>query len=267
MPIDYACWKVLATFHGLGKHFQYAAWDAFEYVQLLFFLDLLLAPVAITLVKASVIIFYRRTFRTTRKSFNVFLWALLGIVVAWLIAMFIVTIFTCSPIAAQWNPMVHGSCLNAHQFFLGQTTSNTIIDFILLLTPAGPLFKLHVSKSKKIALFIVFAFGYLYVIGLREMSSTLTIFSSVPVIAIMRLVTSNDIFNLAVAHEYDANIDLDLTCMFSVDWPPAFSSTYRTWAKRHQGITSMPRSGPLSSLRQALSAAASQLLDSCWTGP
>ncbi|KAI4153847.1 MAG: hypothetical protein LQ340_002056 [Diploschistes diacapsis] len=27
----------------------------------------------------------------------------------------------------------------------------------------------------------------------------------------MRLVTSNDIFNLAVAHEYDANIDLDLT--------------------------------------------------------
>lgn len=153
--------RTIATIHGLGKHIQDAAWDAFEYVQLLFFLDLLLGPLAITLVKASVICFYRRTFRSTNKSFPIFIWTLLGVVVAWFLAMFIVTIFTCKPIAAQWNPVVHGSCLDAQQFFLGQTTSNAILDFVILFTPVPFLYRLHITRSKKIGLFIVFILGYL----------------------------------------------------------------------------------------------------------
>ena len=68
--------------------------------------------------------------------------------------------------------------------------------------------------------------------------------SSVPVIAIMRLITANEVFDLAVRHEMDPNVVLDLTCeSFENNSAPYNDKVFEL--TKSKGTTSMLRFGHL----------------------
>lgn len=111
---------------------------------------------AITLVKLSALLFYSRLFGL-EKWFRNALWAVGATSVAWDFA------FTTKGFAQRdWRN-------NAESFeakkvtFVVSTFSNLIIDIIILLLPHPILWKMHLSKRKKLGVIAVFLAGYWYV--------------------------------------------------------------------------------------------------------
>ena len=102
--------------------------------------------------------FYFRVFRTIRP-FRVGLWLTGFLVIAWCAAINLLAILECLPVQSYWT---HGPrrCINNESAFLGTTITNVIIDVIILVLPLPVLWKLHVKRSRKLALTGVFICGY-----------------------------------------------------------------------------------------------------------
>lgn len=114
---------------------------------------------SITLIRLSVLLFYHRIFGTDR-GFKLSLWVSAGILVAWFLAITILAIFQCNPVAKQWNFTLPGHCYSLFGTFLGVTIPNIFLDLLLLLLPLPKLWKLQLQLKKKIALIFNFMLGY-----------------------------------------------------------------------------------------------------------
>lgn len=114
---------------------------------------------SITLIRMSVILFYYRIFGKNRP-FKISLWITAGILVAWWIAIDILAIFQCNPVARQWDHSIPGHCYSLYGTFLGVTVPNVFIDVLLLVLPLPMLWKLQISLRKKFALIANFMLGY-----------------------------------------------------------------------------------------------------------
>ena len=77
--------------------------------------------IAVSLVKLSILLFYRRIFHFRRLL--MIPWIVTGIVMAWCIAMTLVSIFQCQPILRAWDKSVLETCTNANAYLVAQTTA------------------------------------------------------------------------------------------------------------------------------------------------
>jgi hypothetical protein len=114
---------------------------------------------ALSLVKLSVLLFYIRIFRTVSKYRPAF-YAVGFTIVGWWIAIDFVALFTCIPIRKSWIPTLPGECINTQHTFVAATTSNILVDVLLLIVPMPMLWKLQVGTPQKFALLGIFACGY-----------------------------------------------------------------------------------------------------------
>ncbi|KAI1385501.1 uncharacterized protein F4822DRAFT_445451 [Hypoxylon trugodes] len=130
-----------------------------------------------TLVKLSVLAFYRRVFpiRAVKTSSVI----LASICIGWLIAIQIVNLVQCRPLEAFWRqelqllPTTH--CLDPILFFMGNSIANCVIDFAILILPIREVLKLKMSTSKKAGVCGIFLLG-----GMASAASmTRTIFTAV----------------------------------------------------------------------------------------
>lgn len=140
-----------------GRHAHYATPEStVKYFQLLYALQITY-PLAITFVKFSIILFYRRIFHvpSTVKP----LLAIGIIVAAWSIAMVLVAIFSCVPVHAFWTMEEPRTCVKALPYFLGVAIPNVTTDVVMLLLPIPWIWKLVISLSQKIALSLIFILG------------------------------------------------------------------------------------------------------------
>lgn len=111
------------------------------------------------MVKVSVLLFYSRVFKGI-PWFSITLWIVGAIVISWWIICDFVALFTCDPIAKAWKSKIPGHCMDTYQTYLGAAIPNVFTDFVLLILPLPLLWKLHTTKAKKLALFLVFGLGY-----------------------------------------------------------------------------------------------------------
>lgn len=74
--------------------------------------------IGIGLVKVSVILCVLRLIDRAREQLNVFLWILVGFVSASHLAQVLLFLVQCRPMAAIWNPHVHGKCFSPHVTYL-----------------------------------------------------------------------------------------------------------------------------------------------------
>jgi len=114
---------------------------------------------SITLVRMSVVLFYYRIFGRNR-SFKISLWITAGVLVAWWIALNVLAVLRCSPVARQWDYNIPGHCYSLFGTFLGVTIPNAFVDVLILLLPIPMLWKLQISTMKKLALIANFVLGY-----------------------------------------------------------------------------------------------------------
>jgi len=148
---------------GLGKHiYDIPRLDRHPVgVRKALFITNQIYAAGLSLAKMSVLLFYYRIFGTSVQA-RIAFWIIGLLIVGWLIALNILSAFSCTPVQKGWNEEIPGHCLYYLPEFLGATISNIIIDVIILCAPLPFLWKLHIKRPRKAALIAVFLAGYWY---------------------------------------------------------------------------------------------------------
>ena len=115
----------------------------------------------ITLVKCSILCLYLRIFGINRK-FSMLCYGMIAFVVAWGVAVFFVTIFQCEPVRAAWDKNISGEhCLNLKHFLIGTNVPNIVADAGVIALPVPLVWKLQLSRMRRVGLVTVFLFAAL----------------------------------------------------------------------------------------------------------
>lgn len=74
----------------------------------------------------------------------------------------LLTIFTCSPREAFWNPLVTGHhCVNNKILVLTICSFNIVSDSAILMLPARAVWSMRIPTGQKIKIVLLFAIGLL----------------------------------------------------------------------------------------------------------
>ncbi|KAK7996651.1 transcription initiation factor tfiid subunit 7 [Apiospora arundinis] len=135
---------------------------------------------AIGFTKICLLCFFLRVFPSRRFRYLCF--GTIAFVVAFTIATFVVTIFSCNPVDffyLGWAGDTKGTCININAFWFSQATINISVDLWIMALPLSQIRKLDLERKKKIFLCLMFCVGLLVTIfsiirftGLVSYSST-----------------------------------------------------------------------------------------------
>lgn len=117
----------------------------------------------IGLIKSAVILEWLRIFAPTRER-NFFWWA--SHIILWINIIFysfvlIAVNLSCLPHRRIWDRTVPGRCIDIVNLELTTAVVNLTLDLITLLIPQKVIWKLQMSRQKKIGVSVVFAVGLL----------------------------------------------------------------------------------------------------------
>ncbi|KAK4209074.1 hypothetical protein QBC37DRAFT_324543 [Rhypophila decipiens] len=126
--------------------------------QKLLFSGEIIYPTAIAITKYSILAMYWRIFPTQTVRLGTYI--LGGMTTAWWLAVCLVAVFQCTPQGKVFNPLgIEGTCIDNNDFFLGNSIPNIITDVAILCLPTYEVGKLHLPKSQRVALGLVFLLG------------------------------------------------------------------------------------------------------------
>ncbi|KAI0180359.1 hypothetical protein GGR52DRAFT_240465 [Hypoxylon sp. FL1284] len=114
---------------------------------------------AITLVKLSILTFYREIFAVSR-TFQRWNWAVSALCVAWLLVTTFCNAFQCSPPSALWEYL--GSteyCIASGPLWLGYELTNFFLDVMILVLPLAMVHRLHLRTAQKWSIASIFLLG------------------------------------------------------------------------------------------------------------
>lgn len=81
----------------------------------------------------------------------------MAFVVAWGIAVVLVTIFQCNPVEAGWDKTIPGwKCFDLKSFVIGTNVPNIIADAAIIALPVPLVWKLRLSRTRRVGLVAVF---------------------------------------------------------------------------------------------------------------
>ncbi|KAK4206767.1 hypothetical protein QBC37DRAFT_300111 [Rhypophila decipiens] len=112
------------------------------------------------LTKMSFLLFYHRTFGV-RRGYRIGIYVSASVVVAWFIAVLPLFLFSCRPISKGWDLLQPGTCLDYGSTVAGGETTNSAMDFVLVVQAWLMIQPLRMSVSTKWKLFTLFAAGAL----------------------------------------------------------------------------------------------------------
>ena len=113
---------------------------------------------SILTIKLSVLSLYRRIFSVPK--FKLAANIVQGVVIAWWIAVILVSIFSCNPINGFWDKLYTKSkCINTEHFFIGNAVPNIATDIVILILPLREIWHLNTQRHQKVALSFIFLLG------------------------------------------------------------------------------------------------------------
>ena len=74
---------------------------------------------------------------------------------------FLVEIFTCYPLAAEWDLTVHGKCVNYTIYLVIFLAIELFLDALILVLPLREIAGLRMAFQKKILISLIFLLGIL----------------------------------------------------------------------------------------------------------
>jgi sterol desaturase/sphingolipid hydroxylase (fatty acid hydroxylase superfamily) len=104
-----------------------------------------------------VLALYYRIFVTLK--FRIVVLTTAVFVILWLMTMEILLGLQCRPISRFWDPDVPGKCLNLVEFTYFTNVTNLVTDIWIFSLPLPVIFKLQMSRNRKIALSFLFSIG------------------------------------------------------------------------------------------------------------
>jgi hypothetical protein len=114
--------------------------------------------ILITTIKLSILISYKRIFNMIRW-FRIACYVLMALTAMWFVGVFFSVIFQCTPVDKAWKPLKPGHCIDLIAFLWGNSISNNILDYLILLLPVVPVWQLQVSKPQRVLLLGSFGLG------------------------------------------------------------------------------------------------------------
>ena len=117
---------------------------------------------AILVTKIAILLLYRRVFLPHKGG--LFDWAirvLMVILIIYYVTTAMVKTWACTPRERIWNKSIPGTCVDMPSLLNASGLFNTITDVILLLIPVKAVWKLQMSKQRKIVIVLVFTVGSL----------------------------------------------------------------------------------------------------------
>ncbi|KAA8651300.1 uncharacterized protein ATNIH1004_000181 [Aspergillus tanneri] len=121
-----------------------------------------LYAVNVTLVKMSILFFYRRVFAVAGfRRINTFVMAFCMV---WFVAAVIGDLLYCIPIQRFWDPSAGGSCFNFAAYFLAMELVDMLLDVVIIALPVNTILGLHLSLRKRLALLGIFLLSAFVVI-------------------------------------------------------------------------------------------------------
>lgn len=113
---------------------------------------------AVSLIKISILLFYKSIFGTTRRfaiAVNV-----LGVsVLLWTITFFFASLFQAWPIQKNWYPELPGTTINEFAMYWSAAVTELFLDIATLILPWTIIWKLHLSTSRKWIVSGIFMLG------------------------------------------------------------------------------------------------------------
>ena len=112
---------------------------------------------ALTLIKLSILLFYRRIFSTPQFRLRTNIVGVL--VIIWLLINNFMAAFQCRPIRKAWSPLTPGHCIKPLGLIIGFQAGNIALDITILALPVYAVSKLQMSLAKKISVLAIFLLG------------------------------------------------------------------------------------------------------------
>ena len=116
---------------------------------------------AITAVKVSVLLLYRRAFPNAR--FKRILWSIGGFITCYAVTQELTAILQCRPIKAAWDPAarVNAKCIRLNLDWTIMASLNALTDIATLCAPLPQLLRLQIDMGRKLKLIGIFLLGSL----------------------------------------------------------------------------------------------------------
>jgi hypothetical protein len=90
-------------------------------------------------------------------------YATIAISIAMYLSVTIAAAFTCIPFSQLWEPWLEAKCVNLKALHLSSAYFNLLLDLFIFLLPQGTVWRLNMTRSRKIGVSIIFSFGLVYV--------------------------------------------------------------------------------------------------------
>ncbi|KAL5119955.1 hypothetical protein ACEQ8H_002053 [Pleosporales sp. CAS-2024a] len=172
---------IAGGFYGLGKHI----WSLDEYkmrqITIITFAYVFIYAWSVCIIKFSILALYRRIFGLTWIGY-----CCVGLTTGYLITNHIILPLYTSPLSYYWNQWRKGYTgkvrIDEAKFYLGVGIINLFGDMCILAVPVSSVVKLHMERSQKIAISLMFLLG-----------SFVCFASLYRIITITRLVRTDDI--------------------------------------------------------------------------
>ena len=115
--------------------------------------------VLIVTTKLSVLLLYLRAFVPARSKKTWVYYAIIFTIIfnaLYFTAAVFVSAFSCTPRAKIWNPTLQGTCINIYSTIIGSAALNVLSDFLMSLIPMVVIWRLQMSRKRKVEVSIVF---------------------------------------------------------------------------------------------------------------
>ncbi|KAF5574009.1 integral membrane protein [Fusarium pseudoanthophilum] len=147
----------LAIHHGYGMHKADLEKPDLRMALKMFFIAQTPYKATVCLNKVAAILLYLRLFVT--KSFRIWSFVVLGVVVGYSIGGIAATIWQCVPIKGAWDKSVDAKCIDSNKFWVAYAVLNILTDVMVLALPIMPIVRLQTSRREKLLLCCIFLLG------------------------------------------------------------------------------------------------------------
>jgi hypothetical protein len=122
LPVSHTSYPQTAVLSKLTSHAPQLTF-AFQLIYIL----------ALSMIKASILCFYRRVFVSTRLLLSTKV--MFGVVAVWGLAHSLTAIFICAPVSYQWDLTIKGKCGDQIKLFQSLITTNILTDAMIMIIP------------------------------------------------------------------------------------------------------------------------------------
>ncbi|MCJ1442345.1 MAG: hypothetical protein MMC23_002839 [Stictis urceolatum] len=142
---------------GMGQHLADLSYHEITIFGKVAFWTQLPYLLAVTLIKVSILLFYRAIFTTIR--FRLAVKVFLLVIGAWTIAFFFASLFQALPLSYNWNQNQPGSSINEYAMYQALACTELTFDVITLCMPWLVVWNLQMKTSRKLAVCGLFTLG------------------------------------------------------------------------------------------------------------